>query len=109
GALVVARVVEADRERLDRTGLPRAGGDDAGIDPAGEEHAQRHVRNQLPAHRACEEFAGFYRTARRDFARRVRIEVVALWKLKIAAATAVAFAGELLERAHVRGRVAIGI
>src|SRR5258706_10028516 len=47
-ALVVARVVEADAERLDRAVLARAGGDDAGIHAAGEKDPEGDVGDELP-------------------------------------------------------------
>ena len=53
GALVVARVGEADRERAHRLGrgLRHRRDDDRRVDPAREQRAERHVGDEPPPHR----------------------------------------------------------
>ena len=56
-ALVVRRIVEADRERLDGAGVdpPRQRDDGARVEPAAQEDAEGNVRDQLPSHGVREE------------------------------------------------------
>ena len=57
--LVEAALLEADREgaqRFARLGRGQ-GGDAAGVDPTGEQHANRHVGDQMGADRVAEDVA----------------------------------------------------